>query len=170
MDERKSGLSPVVGDLPQTLILGSFPGEESLRRREYYANPRNQFWKIVISILGTADPHHYERRKELLKAHRIALWDVVSSCERRGSADASIRNAQPNDLCRFLRDNPSVRVVCLNGGKAAEAFQRLIAPRCRRVLDRILVSPLPSTSPANARQGLDEKVTRWRSALEHRTA
>lgn len=162
---KKSGLPPVAGELPRILILGSFPGEESLRRQQYYANPRNQFWRIIFSVLGTVDPLDYEGRTALLAAHHVALWDVIASCERSGSADGSIRNPKANDVCLFLEDNPTIEVVCLNGGKAAGTFRRLVSSRCTQRLHGLHVVPLPSTSPANARQSLHEKSDRWRGEL-----
>ena len=97
----KQGLAPLVGPCPQILILGSLPSDESIRRQEYYGNPRNLFWKVIAGVYGEPTPEAYEAKKDILFRHGIALWDVCASAERKGSLDA-----------------------VLNGGKAAKEFRR----------------------------------------------
>lgn len=84
----KKGFPPIADKKAKVLILGSMPGEESLRKNEYYANPKNCFWRIMAALLGFGGDLNYEERTRILKKNRIALWDVMKSCERRG---ASIR-------------------------------------------------------------------------------
>jgi TDG/mug DNA glycosylase family protein len=110
----------VVGTAPRILILGSMPGVASLDASEYYAHPRNQFWRIVMTLCGTDAQLSYEERLRVLRDHGLALWDVLHSCVRPGSLDASIehRSAKPNDLMALLRRTGSIRRLCCNGAAA----------------------------------------------------
>jgi TDG/mug DNA glycosylase family protein len=149
----KPGLAPIAGRDPEVLILGSYPSLQSLLKGEYYGNPRNQFWKIVEVILGIDRTLPYTIRTSLLVEHRIALWDVLASCTRDGSADTAIREPVPNDIRRFLAVHPTIRCIALNGNTAGRYFARMNP--C------IPWSILPSTSPAYARMTFDEKARKW---------
>jgi TDG/mug DNA glycosylase family protein len=151
------GLQPIVGSRADVLILGSFPGEVSLRKQEYYAHPRNLFWDIMGCIAGAGRDKDYLSRIEQLKKNGICLWDVLKSCTRDGSLDTRIRNGQANNFNSFLSKH-QVRVIFFNGKKSAEAFNRNVVPdlKCS-----IKSHALPSTSPANARMTKDEKFRRW---------
>jgi len=157
-----AGLRPVAGPEPRVLILGSFPSVLSLARSEYYGNPRNRFWAVMEEIFGIPAALPYPERTVRLTQEGIALWDVISSCSRAGSADARIRNAMPNDIAGFIRDHPSVRLIALNGSAAGKLYHRVAeVPGLPSVI-------LPSTSPANAAVSFPEKVRAWeavRSAL-----
>jgi TDG/mug DNA glycosylase family protein len=154
------GLHPVTGPLPRTLILGSFPSQLSLRHTEYYGNSRNHFWKILGTLLGFDADLPYLQRIAILTQHHVALWDVVASCERPGSADARISVPVLNDISGFVAARPTLRLIALNGSTAARFYARIAAG--------ITVPSvvLPWTSPANARVSFDEKVTRWSVILE----
>jgi TDG/mug DNA glycosylase family protein len=154
---RITGLSPLIGTDPETLVLGSFPSVLSLKFSEYYANPRNQFWKIVGQITGIDHRLPYAVRASLLVNHHIALWDIVHSCCRNGSADAAIRNPVFNDIAGLLDTHRTIRSILLNGSISAKYFTRLDLPLPAPVIARVL----PSTSPANARHSFAEKVKRW---------
>jgi TDG/mug DNA glycosylase family protein len=149
------GLRPVSGHDPRVLILGSFPSQRSLAGNEYYGNPRNQFWKIMESLFSIDHQLPYAIRCSLLNGHGIALWDVVASCNRPGSADSRIREPVFNDLAGFLVSHPSLRLVALNGAAAGSYFLK------SRALPTLPSVILPSTSPANARSSLPEKVRQW---------
>ena len=153
---RKHGLAPVLARDARVLILGSFPGEASLAARQYYAHPRNHFWPILGAVLGEplADLA-YRSRLARIKAHRVGLWDTIVACERRGSLDGAIRNAERGEIARVRRAAPGVEVVCFNGKTAARA-----EPRWRAAGYATLV--LPSSSPAYTRP-LAEKVAAWRA-------
>ena len=107
----KEGLQPVIGSNPRILILGSLPGDESLRKQEYYGNPRNMFWDVMSGVLGEKAPIRYPERVEYLKRHGIALWDALHAAEREGSLDANIKNEEFNDIAGLLVANPSIEVI-----------------------------------------------------------
>ncbi|WP_342676564.1 DNA-deoxyinosine glycosylase [Methanofollis sp. UBA420] len=157
-----TGLLPAAGREPRVLILGSFPSVASLQAGEYYANPRNAFWRVMEGVFGVRRDHPYHERLEGLKATGVALWDVLAGCTREGSSDASIRDARANDIPGFLRDHPTVRTVVLNG-RTAEQWLRRVHPEVWAT-PGIVVLSLPSTSPANARLTVEEKVALWRAA------
>ncbi|TAJ43844.1 DNA-deoxyinosine glycosylase [Methanofollis fontis] len=160
-----SGLPPAIGPDPVVLILGSFPGEISLRAGEYYAHPANAFWRVMEALFGVSHALPYPERLHALTERGVALWDVLSGCTRKGSSDASIRDAVANDIPALLGEHPTIRVVALNG-RAAEQWLRRTHPETWD-LPGVTVVSLPSTSPAHARLGLDRKIACWRSALPH---
>lgn len=151
----EAGLLPVRGRSTEVLVLGSFPGRQSLLRHEYYGNPQNHFWKIIEELFQIDRHLPYCERTSRLTDHGIALWDVVSSCYRPGSADTRIRAPIFNDLHGFLKSCPSLRLVVLNGSTAGRYFAMLKIPV------PLPVAVLPSTSPANTRFTLEEKIRRW---------
>jgi double-stranded uracil-DNA glycosylase len=148
-------LSPVHGELPEVVILGSFPSRQSLLKKEYYGNPRNHFWHIMEALFSIDRDLPYDLRTSRLIDHRIALWDVICTCSRKGSADARIRDPEFNDLAGFLAAFPTLRLVVLNGSSAARYYHRL------NISGPVPAVVLPSTSPANTRFTLKEKVRRW---------
>lgn len=156
---RLTGLPPVAGPDPRVLVLGSFPSRLSLERGEYFANPKNRFWPLIEALFGIRADLPYGERVRLLSHRGIALWDVVASCERDGSGDASIYNPVMNDIPGFVRVHPSIRLVALNGGMAGRLFRRTIRTGIRQDLKVIV---LPSTSPANARFNLPGLAEKWR--------
>lgn len=122
----KEGLKPVISDNARILILGSLPGDESLKRQEYYGNPRNLFWKVIGNAIGETVPTEYAAKVEYLKAHGIALWDVFKAAEREGSLDANIINEEFNDIAGLLEKYPNIDTIALNGGKSAKAFSKYL--------------------------------------------
>ena len=150
---------PVLDRATRILIMGSFPGVASLAAQQYYAHPRNQFWRLLSAVLNddlAALP--YAQRLQRLLAHRIGLWDVIAACEREGSLDAAIKRAQENDFARLKHECPALVRVCFNG-KTSGKF----APRFADAGFEILV--LPSSSPANAQLSFDEKLAAWKNIL-----
>ena len=153
---RRIGFDPVVDADTRLLILGSLPGDASLRAARYYAHPRNAFWRLLGGVLGEdLDTLAYEARLERLKARRIGLWDVIASAERSGSLDAAIRSPQAADLRGLVAGLPELRAVAFNGGLAARLGRRILEDHA----DLVLLD-LPSSSPAHARP-LAEKAARW---------
>ena len=152
-----SGFPPVMGADMQLLILGSFPGVASLAAGQYYAHPRNQFWRLLSAVLNDdLTALTYKMRLERLISHRIGLWDVIAVCEREGSLDASIRRAQAADFSRLQQSYPSLRRIAFNG-KTAGRFAPVLAAAGFETL------VLPSSSPANAQLSFAQKLVQWRS-------
>lgn len=139
------------------------PGTMSLRERQYYANPRNAFWKIAAEILGFDAASPYPVRVSMLKAHGVALWDVLKSCTREGSLDSDIDPATivPNDFRRFFAGHPRIGRVYFNGARAQALYARHVQPNLpeARAVEYLR---LPSTSPANAGVPQAEKLRAWR--------
>jgi len=150
------GLPPVTGPDPLVLILGSFPSALSIAYNEYYGNPKNRFWAIMEDLYAVPASLPYPERTQHLTEERIALWDVVRSCARTGSADSRIRNPVPNDISSFLQVHPTIRLIALNGSTAGVLYSRFTDDT------GIPFVILPSTSPANAAVTFAEKVKAWR--------
>ena len=152
----ETGLPPIHGESVDVLILGSFPGRQSLQKKEYYGNPRNHFWQIIDSLFHIDRRLPYGIRTSRLAGHGIALWDVISTCCREGSADTRIRDPVFNDIMGFLNSFPLPRLIVLNGTSAGRYYHQLNIPAS------VPIEVLPSTSPANTRYPLVEKVKRWK--------
>jgi len=148
----------VVDPSSRVLVLGTLPGEESLRRREYYAHPRNLFWPIVFGLFGASPRAVYDERLRFVMERGIALWDVCGSAERLASADTAIRAEMPNAIPELLQSHPAIRAVAFNGSTARRLHDRHFGRR-----PDLVYLALPSTSPAHARLGLSEKLAQWRA-------
>jgi TDG/mug DNA glycosylase family protein len=149
------GLLPVYGESVEVLILGSFPSRQSLEKKEYYGNPQNHFWHIIEALFNIDRHIPYTVRISRLTEHRIALWDVLSGCCRDGSADVHIREPVFNDIAGFLIEHRTIRLVALNGTTAGRYYHK------QKISTLVPAVILPSTSPANARVSLPEKVRAW---------
>ena len=163
---RVRSFAPFVHDDSEVLILGSMPGARSLAERRYYAHPQNAFWRIMSDVLGFAADASYEERLESLIESRIAVWDVLHSCNRTGSLDTSIDTATQtaNDFARLFRRHPQIRRVLLNGTKAWVSYRRHVL--AEDIATGIECIHLPSTSPANASWSYARKLAAWRAALK----
>lgn len=152
----KTGFPPLVQPDSKVLILGSMPGEKSLAEQQYYAHPRNFFWPFIAAVSNETLPKTYEEKKALLIRNKIALWDVCDACIRSGSLDTAIVDEIPNKLEQFLDRNSGIHTIAFNGKKAAALFHKYFTPR-----ERYTYINLPSTSPANAGMGIEEKHALW---------
>lgn len=139
----KSSFAPVVDADTRLLILGSLPGEVSLQRGQYYANPRNQFWRLMATVTDSQMPDAYEDRLAHLLRHGIGLWDTVKAAHRTGSLDAAIQSAQPNALLDLIAGLPRLAAIGFNGGVAARMGQAQLAGT-----PGLALVALPSSSPA----------------------
>jgi len=156
MTDLKRSFPPVVDERVRVLVLGSLPGEESLARAQYYANPRNQFWRLMgavverdLSALG------YDKRLHALLECRVGLWDVIGSATRSGSLDAAIRDHSANDLLALAQSLPDLQAIAFNGGTSARLGQRALGEAGN--WERIA---LPSSSPAYT-LSFDKKLDAW---------
>jgi double-stranded uracil-DNA glycosylase len=149
------GFLPVHGESVDVLILGSFPSRQSLKKKEYYGNPQNHFWHIIEDLYNIDRHLPYSVRTSRLTEQRIALWDVLSGCCREGSADVRIQKPVFNDLAGLLILHPTIRLVALNGKAAGRLYHQMT------ISTQVPAVVLPSTSPANARVSLSEKVRAW---------
>lgn len=143
MTELKQGLPPVACTDARVLILGSLPGEASLKAERYYAHPQNHFWRLLSCVLGeelAALP--YAERLALLQERRIALWDVIARARRHGSLDSELRDIEARDLPAFAASLPALRAIAFNGQTAAKLGRRALGPSPLALID------LPSSSPA----------------------
>lgn len=159
--------SPLAAPDARLLILGSMPGVASLDAGEYYAHPRNLFWRLLGEVLGVALTElPYAQRWPVLQAHGIALWDVLASCERQGSLDSAIAadTIRANDFATFFRRQPVLRHVFFNGSLAERAFRRHVLPQLSGT--SLALQRLPSSSPAHAALGFAEKLACWQAALQ----
>jgi len=152
----KTGLPPVARPDARLFILGSLPGDASLAAAQYYAHPRNHFWRLLGSVIEEdLSALAYEQRLERLAEHRIGLWDVIGSAVRRGSLDQAIRLANHNRIEQLILDFPDLEAIAFNGTTSATAGRKQIGTGHRvRLID------LPSSSPANTRP-FEEKAEAW---------
>jgi hypoxanthine-DNA glycosylase len=162
--DRASHFPPVVAPDTRLLILGSLPGDASLKAAQYYAHPRNGFWPLIGGVLGEdLATLPYPVRLERLLARRVGLWDVVASAERTGSLDGAIRSPEAADLRALIATLPALRAVAFNGGTAARLGRRIIGD-----VDGLSLLDLPSSSPAFT-QPLGWKAERWAILRSHLT-
>lgn len=155
-DLPQEGLQPLSGTTPRVLVLGSFPSVLSLAQGEYYANPKNRFWAVMQELFAIPAALPYPERTLRITRESVALWDVVATCTRPGSADNRIRNPVPNDIAGFVQIHPSLRLVALNGSAAGRLYHKLVG------VQNLPSVTLPSTSPANAAVTFADKVKAWR--------
>ena len=145
-------IQPVLDSRSRVLLLGTMPSPASREQGFYYGHPQNRFWRVLAAIFDEPAPRTIEEKRDMLLRHHVALWDALASCEIEGASDASIRDAQPNDLARIF-DAADIRAVFATGTKAGELYRKLIEPTLG-----VPCTTLPSTSPANAKMKLADLV------------
>lgn len=165
MNPRIASFAPAALPSAKILILGSIPGVASLNANQYYAHPRNAFWKIMGELIGFDVRTPYPERIDALKNADIALWDVLHSCQRKGSLDTAIESDSitANDLDAFLDIHSSIKLLCFNGATAERCFSQHVKLKAKHAA--IAQIRLPSTSPAHAALSFEQKLSAWRSAL-----
>jgi hypoxanthine-DNA glycosylase len=157
--KRLMGLAPVVSPATRLLVLGSFPGVASLQAQQYYAHPRNHFWPIVGTLLNVdlvAMP--YPDRLAAVRERGLGIWDTYAACQREGSLDSAIEQAEFNDLPGLVATLPRLGGIAHNGGESARGMKHTAALG-------LPVFRLPSTSPAHASWHFERKLQAWREAF-----
>ncbi len=152
------GFAPIATPTARVLILGSMPGQESLRQAQYYAHPRNAFWPIMEALFGIPATLPYAQRTVQLAQCGVAVWDVCAAAYRPGSLDTDIRSDSvvSNDFSEFFQLHPQIQRVCFNGAKAAQLYRKHV--KCDLPLE---YCALPSTSPTHASLSFDQKLALW---------
>jgi double-stranded uracil-DNA glycosylase len=164
------GFPPISSISARVLILGSLPGEVSIRRHEYYAQPRNIFWRIMGELFGIAPDLPYVARVAALIENHVAVWDVCAAAHRPGSLDSSIRTAsvEANDFNPFFSEHPRVSLICFNGAKAGALYETRVLPKLGDNLRNLSRQVLPSTSPAHASVPYEAKISAWKVVCQPR--
>ncbi len=153
---------PAVNRQTRILVIGSMPGEASLKAQEYYAYKYNQFWKIAFEIFAAGRaPVNYADKINTLLTNRTGLWDALAACERTGSLDGNISKPTPNNFPALFAQYPAIHTLLFNGQAARAHFKRAFGNAGKTCLT------LPSTSPAHAALSYNEKLRLWRNAFEN---
>ena len=157
---------PIADRHARVLILGSMPGKESLRAQQYYAHPRNAFWRIMGDLFGAAPELAYANRTRILQAAGIAVWDVLATCTRSSSLDTDIDpdTMEMNDFAAFYREHPHITQVFFNGAMAEKFYFKHIGSN---ISANLHYQRLPSTSPAHAGMPYTQKLHHWRAIMRH---
>ncbi len=134
------------------LILGSIPSKQSRIQGFYYGHPKNRFWKVLATVLNEPIPISIDDKKALLTRNKIALWDVLASCEIHGSSDSSITNPIPNDIVSLMKQC-QIKKIYTTGKKSYQLYQKYCYPTTK-----IEAIYLPSTSPANCKKGIEQEL------------
>lgn len=145
---------PIYNKKSKILILGSFPSVKSRENNFYYAHPKNRFWKLISKILNTKEPITIEDKTKLILNNKLAIYDVIKSCEIQGSSDSSIKNVEINDI-NYIINNSSIEKIIFNGNKAYELYNKYETNKFSNT------KVLPSTSPANARYSFEKLYNVW---------
>lgn len=152
---------PIFDKNSEILVLGSFPSVKSRENHFYYAHPQNRFWRVVASVYFCPVPKTVEEKKNMLLSNKIAVWDVIKSCEITGSADSTIKSVIPNDLSEIL-SVADIKKIYANGKTAQSLYNKYI----KKNTGFDIIS-LPSTSPANAAYSLEKLIKEWKIINEY---
>lgn len=148
-------IDPIYNSHSKVLILGSFPSVKSREVQFFYSHPQNRFWKVLSAVLKVPLPTTIQDRKSMLLTNRIALWDVVSSCEVVDSSDSTIKDVVVNDISTILNTS-KVEAIYTNGSTAHRLYKKYLLSSTN-----VQDIPLPSTSSANARWQLQDLISAW---------
>jgi len=161
MTQKKVGFLPIINEQTRILILGTLPSDTSLQKGEYYANPQNQFWRIIFSLYNNGQAlTSYDKKCELILKNRLGLWDVLKKANRINSLDSNIHMEEVNDFEDLFSKYPNIKKIIFNGQNAATYYQRLM----NRLVKKDMIV-LPSTSSANTSKTFSQKGREWEMGL-----
>lgn len=143
-------LKPIYNSESKVLILGSFPSIKSRENSFYYAHPKNRFWSTLEKVFNEDIGSSNQDREKFLLTHKVALFDVVYSCNITASSDSSIKDVIPNDIKKIV-DDSKIEAIFTTGTKAYSLYNKYLLKDVG--IDAI---KLPSPSPANCKRGIDE--------------
>ncbi len=155
----KQSFPPIVDKNIEIIILGSLPGNISIKKHQYYGNPGNDFWRLLGSAINEdLQSMDYGSRLETLKCNGIGLWDVFKTGDGVGSGDAKIRDEEINQFSILKEMAPKLRLICFNGKKSGkyESILREIGYETKI---------LPSSSGANRRY-LKKRDSEWKDVFK----
>lgn len=186
MSERIYSFPPLIDDRARVLIAGTAPSVKSLEHGQFYGHPQNFFWRVVYALFGRPseepseamlatgpryampDPD-YDNRLDFLQASRLALWDVIHSCEREGSLDVNIKDERPNDFPGLLAHYPGIACIAFNGSKAYDTFRKYYGKDGGALPRKVALLKMPSTSPIPTKhmRNLHDRVEAWKSIFPY---
>ena len=137
------------------------PGAKSLEMNQYYAFPQNQFWKIMFHLFDAEFSDDYGTRINFIKQNKIALWDVIESCERKGSLDTEIKAEIDNDIPQLIENHSNIKMIFCNGQKSYKNLLKILGKNFK-----IPILVLPSTSPLHTVR-VEEKLESWKVIQEY---
>ena len=147
--------APIFSSTSRILILGSLPSVKSREQNFFYGHPQNRFWKVISGLMNEPVPVDVEEKRKLLLKYDIAIWDVIQSCDIKGSSDSSIKNVTPTDLASIVEQSRITKIFC-NGKTSGKLYEKYQSKRVG--IDAMI---LPSTSPANAAYSLERLMDAW---------
>ncbi|MBQ8545859.1 MAG: DNA-deoxyinosine glycosylase [Clostridia bacterium] len=152
-------IKPFYNKNSKILILGSFPSVKSREQMFFYGHKQNRFWRVISTIYGYIEPKSIDEKKALLKENKLAVWDVIASCDIVGSSDSSIKNVIPNDI-NIILNEANIEKIIVNGKTAEKFYNKYI----KHQINRVAIC-LPSTSPANATWSIEKLIDQWKREL-----
>ena len=117
------GLDPLVNIETSILILGTFPGQDSLTKSEYYADSSNRFWPTISDILGIYETDYNIKTRCLLDSG-TGTWDIFAYVQRKGSSDRGIEKGLYCDIIGFLIQHRHIKNIAFNGKNARDWLQQ----------------------------------------------
>lgn len=154
-----TGFAPIIAKQPNIMILGSMPSVTSLEKQEYYGFKHNRFWRIMQQAF-MMPTNTYEEKQQIILNHHLLLWDVIKTCERKGSLDSAIHNEVVNPIDELVRQYPSIKLIICNGRRSYDVYQKYFSQL------RVNCCCMPSTSNANRSIKESELFAKWITLLQ----
>ena len=150
------GIDPVYDQNSEILILGSFPSVKSREACFFYGHPRNRFWPVLAALRREPLPASTKEKRNFLLRNHIAVWDVIESCERKGSLDTEIKDEIDNNILELIENHPNIKTIFCNGQKSYKNLLKILGKNFK-----IPIVVLPSTSPLHTVK-FEEKLESWK--------